>query len=172
MAIQHITGPRIEDHLDFKTGFLTDQDGADLKIQVWLYKVQRKVALKMQFYNGDTHHRPTFPEGSQATAVPKLPSEEENSQLDVKYTLEDDKAIERFVRENVGTAFHSIGTCKMAPEDKLGVVDKNLTVYGVKGLKIGDLSIVPSNVSGNTMSTALLIGEKAANIIIKELLLG
>jgi alcohol oxidase len=133
--------------------------------------VQRKAALKMKFYKGETHHRPTFPGGSNAIAAATLHSEEDTSQLDVTYTPEDDAAIEQFVRENVGTAFHSIGTCKMAPEDKLGVVDNNLTVYGVKGLKIADLSIVPSNVSGNTMSTALLIGEKAADIIIKELLL-
>jgi alcohol oxidase len=133
--------------------------------------MQRKAALKMQFYKGDTHNRPTFPNGSDATDAPTLRSEDGDSHLDMRYTPEDDDAIERFVRENVGTAFHSIGTCKMAPEDKLGVVDKNLTVYGVKGLKIADLSIVPSNVSGNTMSTALLIGEKAADIIIKELVL-
>jgi choline dehydrogenase-like flavoprotein len=57
----------------------------------------------------------------------------------------------------------------MAPRKKKGVVDPSLSVYGTKGLKIADLSIAPENVSGNTMNAALLIGEKAADIFIKEL---
>jgi choline dehydrogenase-like flavoprotein len=51
----------------------------------------------------------------------------------------------------------------------MGVVDENLSVYGVKGLKVADLSIVPKNVAGNTMSTTLMIGERAADIFIREL---
>jgi alcohol oxidase len=58
----------------------------------------------------------------------------------------------------------------MAPrEDQFGVVDGSLNVYGVKGLKVADLSIAPSNVSANTNNTALTIGEKAADIILQEL---
>ncbi len=57
----------------------------------------------------------------------------------------------------------------MAPREKDGVVDANLNVYGVKGLKVADLSIAPENVGANTNNTALVIGEKAADIIIKEL---
>jgi choline dehydrogenase-like flavoprotein len=57
----------------------------------------------------------------------------------------------------------------MAPREKDGVVDGSLNVHGVKGLKIADLSIPPENVGGNTNNTALVIGEKAADIIIAEL---
>ena len=68
----------------------------------------------------------------------------------------------------------------MKPRDQGGVVDKNLNVYGVENLKIAggyiyqmllieDLSICPGNVGANTYSTALLIGEKAAMILIEEL---
>lgn len=58
----------------------------------------------------------------------------------------------------------------MAPrEGQLGVVDERLNVYGVKGLKIADLSVAPSNVSANTHNTALTIGEKAADIILQDL---
>ncbi|KAI0727747.1 glucose-methanol-choline oxidoreductase [Fomitopsis betulina] len=57
----------------------------------------------------------------------------------------------------------------MKPRDKQGVVDSALNVYGVSGLKIADMSIAPSNVGSNTYSTAVVIGEKAASIILKEL---
>ena len=53
----------------------------------------------------------------------------------------------------------------MKPREKGGVVDSRLNVYGVRGLKIADLSIGPGNVSANTYSTALVIGEKAAILI-------
>jgi alcohol oxidase len=49
------------------------------------------------------------------------------------------------------------------------VVDPNLNVYGVEGLKVADMSIPPLNVAANTMNTAVAIGEKAADILIKEL---
>jgi alcohol oxidase len=57
----------------------------------------------------------------------------------------------------------------MKPRARGGVVDSSLNVYGVKGLKVADLSIGPSNVGANTYSTALVIGEKAAVIIAEEL---
>jgi alcohol oxidase len=49
------------------------------------------------------------------------------------------------------------------------VVDASLSVYGVRGLKIADLSIPPRNVAANTMSTAVAVAEKAADIFIEEL---
>jgi len=57
----------------------------------------------------------------------------------------------------------------MKPRERGGVVDSHLSVYGVRGLKVADLSIAPANVSANTYSTALVIGEKAAVIIAEEL---
>jgi alcohol oxidase len=57
----------------------------------------------------------------------------------------------------------------MKPREQGGVVDPRLNVYGVKDLKVADLSIGPSNVASNTYSTALVIGEKAAVIIAEEL---
>lgn len=87
----------------------------------------------------------------------------------IQYSAEDDKAIEQHVRETVSTTWHSLGTCKMAPREKKGVVDASLSVYGTKGLKLADLSIVPENVGANTNNTAFLVGEKAADIFIREL---
>ena len=57
----------------------------------------------------------------------------------------------------------------MKPRTRGGVVDSRLNVYGVKGLKVADMSIGPGNVGANTFSTALVIGEKAAVIIAEEL---
>jgi alcohol oxidase len=57
----------------------------------------------------------------------------------------------------------------MKPRARGGVVDSSLNVYGVQGLKVVDLSVGPGNVGANTYSTALVIGEKGAVIIAKEL---
>jgi alcohol oxidase len=93
---------------------------------------------------------------------------------DLKYTEEDDKAIDDWVRRHVETTWHSLGTCSMAPKEgnsatKHGVLDPRLNVWGTKGLKCADLSICPDNVGCNTYSTALLIGEKAAMLIAEDL---
>lgn len=87
----------------------------------------------------------------------------------IEYTIEDDAVLEKWLRENVSTTWHSLGTCKMLPREAHGVVDANLSVYGVTGLKIADLSIVPKNVAANTNHTALAVGEKAADIFIRHL---
>ncbi|OCT47527.1 Alcohol oxidase [Cladophialophora carrionii] len=166
--MQHITGPDLEDPLDFETGFLSDRDDIDLTTQVWLYKTQRQVARRMRFYRGETHLHPRFPGRSNADSLAE-PASDEEAGSEIRYSPEDDEAIRQWVREHIGTAFHSLGTCKMAPVEELGVVDKDLNVHGVHMLKVADLSIVPENVSGNTMSTALMIGEKAADIIIQDL---
>lgn len=87
----------------------------------------------------------------------------------IEYSAEDDKAIDQRVREILSTTWHSLGTCKMAPRDRKGVVDGDLSVHGVRGLKVADLSVPPENVGANTGNTAFLIGEKAADIFGKEL---
>ncbi|MDF2434782.1 MAG: hypothetical protein JWP44_4413 [Mucilaginibacter sp.] len=87
----------------------------------------------------------------------------------LEYSIEDDAAIEDCVRKSVGTTWHCLGTTKMAPREEMGVVDADLNVYGVKGLKVIDMGIVAKNVASNTNNTALVIGEKGADIIIREL---
>lgn len=87
----------------------------------------------------------------------------------IVYTPEDDTVTKDYVREAIGTTWHSLGTCEMAPLGQVGVVDKDLSVHGVQGLKVANLSIPPENVDANTTNTAMTIGEKAAAIIIREL---
>ena len=167
----HITGPEITDPLDFNVGFLTDKGDIDLKKQLWAYKRSREIMRRTELYRGEiTAGHPTFPPGSKAVCVDL--SERLENVKDIEYSAEDDKAIEQFIRERVETTWHSIGTAKMAPRERFGVVDKDLNVWGTKGLKLADLSIPPMNVGANTNNTAIVIGEKAADIIIKELGLG
>ncbi|KAJ4350859.1 hypothetical protein N0V95_004357 [Ascochyta clinopodiicola] len=164
----HITGSSVEDPLDFDVGFFNDNNDIDLKKQMWAYKKQREILRRTKLYRGElAAGHPRFPEGSKAAAIE---CEESLSNVqNLVYSQEDDAAIEQWLRENVNTTWHSLGTCKMAPREEDGVVDSKLNVYGVSGLKIADLSIPPQNVGANTNNTALAIGEKAADIIIAEL---
>lgn len=72
--------------------------------------------------------------------------------------------LESFVRTQARTAFHPAGTCRMGG-DQDSVVDTQLRVRGVDGLRIADNSIMPRLVSGNTNATAIMIGERAADFI-------
>ncbi|KAM0270882.1 hypothetical protein ACHAQH_009266 [Verticillium albo-atrum] len=167
----HITGAEVSDPLDFNPGYLTDDHDIDLKKQLWAYKKQREIIRRTSMFRGEiAAGHPAFAEGS-AAACGAVESALSNVK-DIEYSAEDDKAIEQWIRENVGTTWHSIATAKMAPREEYGVVDHNLNVWGTKGLKIADLSIPPMNVGANTNNTALVVGEKAADIIIRELGLG
>ena len=113
---------------------------------------------------------PTFPEGSKAAIIEKADGPVmTDDAARIEYSAEDDKAIEQKIREILSTTWHSLGTCKMAPKEKGGVVDGSLNVHGLKGLKLADLSVQPENVGANTGNTAFVIGEKAADLFIKEL---
>ena len=62
------------------------------------------------------------------------------------------------------TIFHPVGTAKMGA-DEAAVVDSELRVRGVEGLRIADCSIMPTIVSGNTHAPAVMIGERAAQLV-------
>jgi choline dehydrogenase len=77
------------------------------------------------------------------------------------------KAMEDFVRNGATTYFHQAGTCRMG-KDSEAVVDANLRVNGVQGLRIADSSIMPRIASVATMATCALIGERMADILSKS----
>jgi len=69
-------------------------------------------------------------------------------------------------RERGGTAWHFMGTCKMGQtSDPLAVVDSELRVLGLEGLRVIDASVMPSMTSGNTGAPTMMIAEKAADFI-------
>ena len=75
-----------------------------------------------------------------------------------------DAQLLEFIRGNAATIFHPVGTCRMGV-DAEAVVDPRLRVNGVRGLRVVDCSIMPTLVSGNTHAAAVMIGEKAAQMI-------
>ena len=169
----HITGPQLSDRIDFDVGYLKDDNEIDLKKHIWAYKIQREIFRRMSIYRGElAASHPRFPKGSKAAVVEQADGPVADDAGRIEYTAEDDKAIEEKIREIVATTWHSLGTCRMGPKDEGGVVDAKLGVHGIQGLKLADLSVPPKNVGANTNNTALMIGERAADIFIKELGLG
>nr|WP_315598633.1 GMC family oxidoreductase N-terminal domain-containing protein [uncultured Cupriavidus sp.] len=76
----------------------------------------------------------------------------------------DEAAIRAYVRRHADSVFHPVGTCKMGI-DAMAVVDPALRVHGIQGLRIADASIMPTLIGGNTNAPAMMIGEKAADLI-------
>ncbi|GAM33961.1 hypothetical protein TCE0_013f01239 [Talaromyces pinophilus] len=154
---------------EFNPGYLSDP--VDVEQMLYGYKIQREIARRLSHYRGPleiTH--PKFPPESKASYkyVDNL-SAEKGFPVPIEYTPEDDEIIRDYIRQSVGTTWHSISTCSMKKLENGGVVDERLNVYGVEGLKVVDLSICPENVGANTYATALAIGEKAATLVAEDL---
>ncbi len=75
-----------------------------------------------------------------------------------------DEQFATYIRQNANTDFHPVGTCKMG-SDAQAVVDQDLKVHGIEGLRVIDASIMPQIVSGNTNAPAIMIGERGAAAI-------
>ncbi|TAQ91129.1 hypothetical protein B7494_g575 [Chlorociboria aeruginascens] len=157
----HITSKEdVPTGYDFDAGFLSHP--SDIKKQIWAYKMSREIARRLPYYEGELAlGHPKFKEDSKAALV----DGRKDVTADLEYSKEDDEAIEDWIRGNLNTTWHSLGTCAMRPLEDGGVVDKYLNVHGTRGLKVADLSMVPENVAANTNNTALAVGEKAAVII-------
>ncbi|KAJ7187243.1 alcohol oxidase [Mycena filopes] len=190
----HIRSPNPYVEPDFDSGFMNNK--ADFAPIRWSYKKTREVARRMDAFRGElTSHHPRFHPASPAaakdidiqTAKGILPNaftvgihmgtwhkpgdtyDASKVHEDIKYTEEDDRAIDEWIADHVETTWHSLGTCAMKPREEGGVVDGRLNVFGTKNLKVCDLSICPDNLGTNTYSSALLVGEKGAEILCEDL---
>ena len=123
--------------------FLSDGGGEDLEGLVRGMKIVRRLvhAPAMAAYLGEEN----FP-------GPKVATDDEMRQ---------------FTRDTLGTTFHPAGTCKMG-RDRMAVVDPELKVRGIEGLRVVDASVMPNVISGNTNAPVIMIAEKAADLILKR----
>jgi len=82
-------------------------------------------------------------------------------------SVQSDDAIDAFIKRKVESAYHPCGTCKMGrADDQMAVTDAETKVIGVDGLHIVDTSIRPRVTTGNLNAPAIMIGEKASDIIL------
>lgn len=77
---------------------------------------------------------------------------------------DDDDTLRAFIRERAETIYHPVGSCRMG-RDEMAVVDHELRVHGVTGLRVVDGSIMPRLISGNTNAPVIAIAEKTADLI-------
>jgi choline dehydrogenase len=96
-----------------------------------------------------------------STSFGKIGTRRAKSDLSVKNETE----IADFICRAATTIWHPVGTCKMG-SDPLAVVDDQLQVHGIANLRVADASIMPTLVSGNTNAPCIMIGEKAADLIL------
>ncbi|TFK36631.1 alcohol oxidase-like protein [Crucibulum laeve] len=125
---------------DFDANFLSDP--ADLVILKWGYKKSREFARRMGVFRGEyLPAHPPFSESGEAKGIKDASQPVDASKPDVFYEDEDERILEEYLRNYTQTSWHSLGTCAMKPRSQGGVVDDQLDVYGVNGLKVADLDL-------------------------------
>ena len=129
--------PQRELEIDYN--FLADMD--DAKVLIEGLKLARKVLADSSF--------------DRLRGKEMLPGAE----------VQSDEQLLAYIRAYAATVFHPVGTCKMGV-DAMSVVTPELNVVGVQGLRVADASIMPTLISGNTNAPCIMIGEKAAGMIV------
>jgi choline dehydrogenase len=133
-----ITSPNPAAHPEIVSNYLAVE--TDRQVMLAALKLARRIASRRPFADLVVRERVPGPEAAT------------------------DEALMRFAIETGTTIFHPCGTCKMG-RDPLAVVDERLRVRGLTGLRVADASIMPTLISGNTNAPAIMIGEKAADMI-------
>lgn len=134
-----IKGPQPTDHPAIHSNYLSAE--ADCRTVVDAVKLNRKIL--------------SSPALSHLVQSEELPGKD----------VQTDDDILAFARQIGGSIFHPVGTCKMG-SDAMSVVDQQLKVHGIEGLRVVDASIMTTLTSGNTNAPAIMIGEKAADLIL------
>jgi choline dehydrogenase len=81
--------------------------------------------------------------------------------------MDDDQILADF-RERSGTVFHPVGTCRMGQNAQSSVVNPQLQVHGVQGLRVIDASVFPNLTSGNTNAPTMMLAHRAAALILED----
>lgn len=82
--------------------------------------------------------------------------------------VENDAQMLAYFKENCGSIYHLCGTCAMGPDPKTSVVDAQLCVHGIQGLRVIDASIFPNITSGNINAPTMMVAEKGAELILSS----
>jgi choline dehydrogenase len=85
--------------------------------------------------------------------------------------VESDEAFAEYIRSTIFSSYHPVGTCKMGCDpgsDGMAVVDAQLRVHGIAGLRVADASVCPTIPASNTNAAAILAGEKAADLMLAD----
>jgi choline dehydrogenase len=88
-----------------------------------------------------------------------------NDEIAPGVNIQSDDELLDWIRQNAETTYHPVGTCKMG-SDPMAVVDDQLRVHGMEGLRVADASIMPTLTSGNTNAPSIMIGEKASRMVL------
>jgi choline dehydrogenase len=120
--------------------YLTDAEGEDLRVLVEGVRLARRIAMA-----------PPLAPYRAESLVPRGP-------------MDTDEHIHRFVREHVETIYHPVGTCRMGT-DRTAVVDPELRVRGLEGLRVVDASVMPRIVRAHPNAAIIMIAERAADLI-------
>ncbi len=122
-------------------GYLTDPEGADLRGMLECARLSRSILLQPAF--------------APFRAGPVIPARDDL----------DDAALVDFIRSRAESVYHPVGSCRMGA-DAASVVDPQLRVHGVDGLRVVDASVMPTLPGGNTNAPTIMIAERASDLIV------
>jgi choline dehydrogenase len=183
------TRPDLEDpdiqmfYMPFEAGSYSGKLLPESSFQISFYQNRPESRGTVRIASADAHEPPRISpqyysrEADLRTAVDglrligKIAAAEPMQRMDIK-TLQPnldaagDSELIQYIRETASTGYHHVGTCRMgAATDAAAVVDSELRVHGVRGLRIADGSVMPSILSGNTNAACIMIGERCADFL-------
>jgi choline dehydrogenase len=174
----HINDGKNEDLYDFDT-IPTDKDGATICVSLLHPKSRGSISLSSADPAASPVIQPNFlseeddlkdlVKGARI-ALDVYGQEAFKKYIDKPIELsasDSDEVIAAYAKRRLETIYHPVGTCKMGI-DEMAVVNPDLTVRGISGLRVIDASIMPKIVTGNTNAPTIMIGEKGADMILEK----